>query len=202
MKRIFSLIALLLVISFVANDTMAQSRKEKKASKKATAKSRGTKLIREECEELAFDITCPNPRAAGNARSMNEAFATNMALLDARANLAQQLSVMIDGMTKSFNQQHMSNDNVSFEQKNSNLQRAYFEKFLTNTRPICKNAYLTEEGDYNVYVCIEMDPNLCKAVYEHLKKDKIVNIECSEEKFMEEMKEARKLYIENLENNE
>ena len=200
MKRIFSLIALLLVVSFVANDTIAQTRKEKKASKKATAKSRGTKLVREECEELAMDITSPNPRAAGNAQSMNEAFATNMALLDARAKLAQQLAVMVDGMAKSFSQQHVTNDKASFEQKSSNIQRAYFEKFLTNTRAICKNTYLTEDGNYNVYVCIEMDPNLSKTVYEQLKKDQIISIEYSEEKFMQEMKEARKVYIENLEN--
>ena len=100
MKKIFALVAVLLAICVAPNDAEAQSRKEKKDSKKATSQSRGTKLIREECEELAMDITSANPRAAGSAISINEMMATNMALLDANWKylLMAQLKVLTNNM--------------------------------------------------------------------------------------------------------
>ncbi len=198
MRKIFALVAILLATCVASNDVYAQSRKEKKASKKATVQSRGTKLVREECEELAMDITATNPRAAGNGVSANEMLATNMALLDARSNLAQQLEVFVNGMIQTFNQQYASGGNTSLDPKNTQIQTAYFEKILTNTRPIHKNTYLKEDGSFNVYVCIEMDPSLTKAVYEQLKNDKILHIDFKEELFKSEMDKARKLYLENL----
>lgn len=199
MKRFFAFFTILFAVCLMTSDVVAQSRKEKKQSKKATNKGRGTKLIREECEEMAMDITCPNPRAAGNGKSSNESFATNMALLDARSNLAQQLTVMLNGMSKNFTQETSNGENTSIEMSQGVLQKAYFEKILTNTRPICKNAYLLDDGRFNVYICIEMDPNLTKSLYEQLRKDEIIKVELSEEKFKEEMAEARKMYLENLE---
>lgn len=200
MKKIFALVAVLLAICVAPNDAEAQSRKEKKDSKKVTSQSRGTKLIREECEELAMDITSANPRAAGSAISINEMMATNMALLDARSSLAQQLEVFVNGAIKSFNQQYASEGNISLDQKNTQVQAAYFENILNNTRPICKNTYLKDDGSYNVYVCIEMDPNLTHIVYEQLKNDKMLHIDFNEERFKSEINEARKLYLESLNN--
>lgn len=200
MKKIFALVAVLLAICVAPNDAEAQSRKEKKDSKKVTSQSRGTKLIREECEELAMDITSANPRAAGNAISINEMMATNMALLDARSSLAQQLEVFVNGAIKSFNQQYAAEGNISLDQKNTQVQAAYFENILNNTRPICKNTYLKDDGSYNVYVCIEMDPNLTHIVYEQLKNDKMLHIDFNEERFKSEINEARKLYLESLNN--
>lgn len=200
MKKIFALVAVLLAICVAPNDAEAQSRKEKKDSKKATSQSRGTKLIREECEELAMDITSANPRAAGSAISINEMMATNMALLDARSSLAQQLEVFVNGAIKSFNQQYAAEGNISLDQKNTQVQAAYFENILNNTRPICKNTYLKDDGSYNVYVCIEMDPNLTHIVYEQLKNDKMLHIDFNEERFKSEINEARKLYLESLNN--
>ncbi len=200
MKKIFALVAVLLAICVAPNDAEAQSRKEKKDSKKVTSQSRGTKLIREECEELAMDITSANPRAAGSAISINEMMATNMALLDARSSLAQQLEVFVNGAIKSFNQQYAAEGNISLDQKNTQVQAAYFENILNNTRPICKNTYLKDDGSYNVYVCIEMDPNLTHIVYEQLKNDKMLHIDFNEERFKSEINEARKLYLESLNN--
>ncbi len=54
MKKI--LIIMLMMAFVMSNDAFAQKRKERKASAKATTQSRGVKLNREECEELAMDI--------------------------------------------------------------------------------------------------------------------------------------------------
>ena len=144
MKKLFALVAVLLAVCIVPNDVDAQTRKEKKASKKATVQSRGTKLVREECEELAMDITAANPRAAGNGVSANEMLATNMAMLDARSNLAQQLEVFVNGMIETFNQQYASNGNTSLDQKNTQVQRKFYRiRAQSRKIPISKKMEVT-----------------------------------------------------------
>lgn len=59
------LLIFMLMMTFVMpSDAFAQKRKEKKASAKVTTQSRGVKVNREECEELAMNITAAYPRVA------------------------------------------------------------------------------------------------------------------------------------------
>lgn len=198
MKKFFVMSAVLLMVCFCPDDMSAQSRREKKASKKATVENRGVQLVREECEELAIDINAVNPRAAGNGTSRNEAMATNIAMLEARSNLSQQLQVMVNGMLETFIQQYDSDGQSSFEQKSTQVQSAYFEKLLSNTRVIRKNVYIKDDGSFNVYVCIEADPNLADNIYTQLQNDKILELDVREDMFKQQMEAARKLYLENL----
>lgn len=198
MKKLFIIV---LIMAFVVpNDAFSQKRKEKKASAKATVQSRGVKVNREECEELAMDITAAYHRAAGNAVSANEAMATNLAMLDARSNLAQQLEVMVNGMLSNFGQQYASGDAGAMSGSAKQLQQGYFQNILNNTRPIKKNTYLKEDGTFNVYVCIEMNPELNTAVYNKLRKDEILHIDLDEAMFIERMNKAREEYIRMREN--
>ena len=195
------LLIIMLMMAFVMpNDAFAQKRKEKKASAKATTQSRGVKVNREECEELAMDITAAYPRAAGNAVSANEAMATNLALLDARSNLAQQLEVMVNGMLTNFGEQYASGAAGGFKGSAKQIQEGYFRNILNNTRPIKKNTYLKEDGSFNVYVCIEMNPEQNTAMYNQLRKDEILHIDFDEAMFIERMNKAREEYIRMREN--
>ena len=195
------LLLIMLVMTYVMpNDAFAQKRKEKKASAKVTAQSRGVKVNREECEELAMDIMAAYPRAAGNAVSANEAMATNLAMLDARANLAQQLEVMVNGMLTNFGEQYASGTTGGLKGSAKQIQEGYFQKILNNTRPICKNTYLKEDGNFNVYVCIEMNPEQNAAIYNQLRKDEILHIDFDETMFIERMNKAREEYIRMREN--
>ncbi len=193
MKKIF--IIMLMMAFVMPNDAFAQKRKERKASAKATTQSRGVKINREECEELAMDITAAYPRAAGNAISANEAMATNLAVLDARSNLAQQLEVMVNGMLTNFGEQYASGSAGGFQGSAKQLQEGYFQNILNNTRPIKKNTYLKEDGTFNVYVCIEMNPEQNTAIYNQLRKDEILHIDFDEAMFIERMNKAREEYI-------
>lgn len=195
------LLIIMLMMAFVMpNDAFAQKRKEKKASAKATTQSRGVKVNREECEELAMDITAAYPRAAGNAVSANEAMATNLAMLDARSNLAQQLEVMVNGMLTNFGEQYASGTAGGFKGSAKQIQEGYFQNILNNTRPIKKNTYLKEDGSFNVYVCIEMNPEQNTAMYNQLRKDEILHIDFDEAMFIERMNKAREEYIRMREN--
>lgn len=159
----------------------------------ANAANRGLKLQREECEEMALAAT-DKLRAAGNAQSSSESFATNLAMLDARANLAQQLEVLVTGMIRNFDQQHTSGGNRAQVGKAGLFQQGYFEQFLTNTRQIGKNTYVKEDGSYNVYVCVEMDTVQQKVLHKKLTDDEIIGIDFQEHLFMEDMAKAKEEY--------
>jgi len=159
----------------------------------AQSANRGIKLEKEECEAKALEQTA-SIREFGNALSENESFGVNMALLDARSKLAQQLEAMINGMSKRFSEQYEKGQtNSSYTGKGTQIQQGYFEQFLTNTRPICKNTYVKEDGRYNVYVAIELGEQEQKAIYSQLKKDEKLAIDFDEHMFLREMQPQRKI---------
>jgi hypothetical protein len=152
--------------------------------------NRGLKLKKEECEELAL-VSTANIRETGNGVSDKEVFAQNLALLDARSKLAQQLEVMVNGLIRNFNQQHEAEKGFASLAKAGQVQQAYFEQFLINTRAICKNTYVKEDGKYNVYVCIEMGDQEKRAMYKKLSDDKKIAIDFAEKQFLDELNKAK-----------
>jgi hypothetical protein len=168
---------------------------ESKQSKPTTlpqqeAANRGLKLAKEECEELSLEAT-KNLREVGNGVSDKESFAVNLALLDARAKLSQQLAVLVNGLVRNFNQQHEADADFASVAKASQIQQGYFEQFLENTRSICKNTYVREDGKYNVYVCIEMGEPQAKAMYKKLSDDKKIAVDFAEKQFLDELEKAK-----------
>jgi hypothetical protein len=156
----------------------------------AQSAKRGLKLEKEECEELALEAT-DNLRESGNGVSDKEAFAVNLALLDARSKLAQQLEVLTNGLIRNFNQQHEAGEGFASVAKAGDLQQGYFEQFLTNTRPICKNTYVKEDGKYNVFVCIEMGDQQKKNLYKKLSNDQKIVVDFAEKQFMDDLNKAK-----------
>lgn len=169
----------------------AQKKKEKKAAAAATVRGIGLKIEREECEEMAMDITATTPREYGSAVSSNEAMATNLALLDARSKLAQQLVAMVEGGTSSYMEQAGTNAKEIFKNTQKMEQEGYFDSLLRNTRSIKKNTYLKEDGTYHVYICIEMNPGWDQSICNKLHEDEIMSIEVDEAMYRERLKEAR-----------
>jgi hypothetical protein len=157
------------------------------------AASRGLKLQAEECEELALEAG-KTYRESGNGVSAKESFATNLALLDARSKLAQQLYVLVNGLIRNFDQQHGDGQDYALVDKASQTQQAYFEQFLVNTRPIRKNTYVKEDGMYNVYVCVELGEQGARAMHKKLSEDKKISIDFAEHQFMQELEKAKEDY--------
>ena len=157
----------------------------------AASANRGVKQEKEECEEKALEQAA-GIRESGNAISENESFGVNLALLDARAKLSQQLEVMVNGMIRSFDQQHASGQTgSSYAGKGTSVQQAFFEQFLANTRPICKNTYVREDGRYNIYVTVEMGEPEQKAMFNQLKKEEKMAIDFEEHQFLKDLQAAK-----------
>jgi hypothetical protein len=171
----------------------AANQKKPTTVEQQQAANRGLRLQKEECEELALEQV-ENLRESGNGISDKEAFAVNLALLDARSKLAQQLEVLINGLIRNFNQQHEADDDFASTAKAGQIQQGYFEQFLTNTRAICKNVYVKEDGKYNVYVCVEMGEQQQRAMYKKLSDDKKIAVDFAEHQFLQELEKAKEDY--------
>jgi hypothetical protein len=158
--------------------------------------SRGVKIEREECEAEALK-SGTSPRESGSAIAPNESFAVNLALLDARAKLAQQLKTLVTGAVENFNQQYSKKEGgSSYVNKASQVQQSYYEQFLQNTRPFCKNTYVKDSGDYEVWVAVEILENDVNKIHQQMTKDDMLDTDFKEHQFKESMKEMREKYIE------
>jgi len=133
-------------------------------------------------------------RDAGNAVSARESLANNLALLDARAKLRQQLEVLVSGLVKDFAQQYGEGPSNSLIEKSGETRNAIFDGFLKNTRAICKNTYAKKDGRYQVYVCVEMGEQQMSDMYKKLSADKMIQIDFQEHQFMKELEKAKEDY--------
>jgi hypothetical protein len=158
------------------------------------ASNRGAKLDKEECEALAMSAT-KTWRAYGNGVSQKEAFAKSIAELDAKTRLARQLEEQINGLIRTFNQQHEAGAGdgsaTSLSGKSTEIQEGYVDKLLSNVRIICNNTYVKENGDFNVYVCVEMSEEGITAIHKKLTDDKKLSIDFAEDQFKKDMAKAK-----------
>jgi len=166
-----------------------------------TNNSRGVKREKEECEELAMQAGV-NPRASGSGSSSNEAIALNLAKLQARNELAAQVTAEITSIIKSRTEQYSqtagagSSFNVRGDNYQGNVESSgnntprtvsgvlqrdsmaiaqYVSQVLTNTRTIAQNTYDQPDGTVLVYVCMEMGLPEQRQAYNVLKNDGLLN---------------------------
>jgi hypothetical protein len=199
-KTGFLTLALVIVALSILAQACGPKQVQPKTAAQAQAIDRGIKMDKEECELMALAAGA-NLRDSGSAISDRESFASNLALLDARSKLAQQLEVLVNGLIRNFNQQHEFGQESASVAKASQIQQGYFEQFLSNTREICKNTYARQDGRYNVYVCVEMNPEQQSAMYKKLSGDKMLHIDFQENQFMKELEKAKEEYRQKQLNN-
>ena len=151
--------------------------------------SRGELREQESCEAMAFEGPI---RASGNSISQNEQHGTNAAMLQARSELARQLEVFINGMDRGFSQEHVSGQTgSSFVGSSRSVSQNYFEQFLRNSRPICKNVYDMPDGRLNIYVTVELGDQEKKVMFNQLKKDEMIAIDFAEHQFLQELEKSK-----------
>ncbi|MDR3329075.1 MAG: hypothetical protein LBS63_03060 [Prevotellaceae bacterium] len=187
------------------------------------------KRDKEACEEMAMEVAT-NPRASASAISTSEAIAFKMAMTEARAELAAQVAAEITGFVRhrveqyqatagagtAYNAQHGDlRVSVSGSESSPKTVSAMFEadssetvqrvsQIISNTRPVCKNAYDREDGSVQVYVCVEMGLAAQRQAYQQLEKDGILDVDVNgdgkndvdfaEKEFLLELAKAREEY--------
>jgi hypothetical protein len=65
------------------------------------------------------------------------------------------------------------------------------DKLLSNVRTICNNTYAKENGDFNVYVCVEMSEEGITAIHKKLTEDQKLSIDFAEDQFKKDMAAAK-----------
>ena len=155
------------------------------------------------CEEYA--MLAPSKRAAGTGVHFKETTATNLAQLNARANLAKALQQCVETATKNyadakelFAADGESSSYVTDQSAGAADREAGWAKELIKGAPIVmKKKYKTSNNQWRIYVCVEyqesvaeMAAKITKVFNEKLTQEQKARIDFNEQKFKQEMQEA------------
>jgi hypothetical protein len=192
MKTNYLKLALMAIVAGAVLSACGSSNVAKTPEQKAAA-NRGVKLEKEECEELAIQES-KNWRAAGNGTSAKEAFAKDIAELNAKARLARQLEEQINALIRTFNQQHAAGNAQDLVGKDTGIAEGYADQLLSNVKVVCSNTYVKEDGSYNVYVCVEMGEETLSRIHKKLTDDQKLSIDFAEHQFKQDMEKKKEEY--------
>lgn len=157
----------------------------------------------EPCDDYAFEA--PSKRASGVGTHFKEATATNLAQLNARANLARALQQCVETATKNytdakelFSADEASSAYVTDQSAGAGDREAGWAKELIKGAPIVKKTrYKTPNNQWEIHVCVEyqesvaaMAAKIAKVFNEKLTQEQKTRIDFNEQKFQQEMKEA------------
>lgn len=157
----------------------------------------------EPCDNYAFEA--PAKRASGVGTHFKEATATNLAQLNARANLAKALQQCVETATKNyadakelFSADEASSAYVTDQSVGAADREAGWAKELIKGAPVVKKTrYKTPNNQWEIHVCVEyqesvaeMAAEITKVFNEKLTQEQKARIDFNEQKFLQEMKEA------------
>lgn len=157
----------------------------------------------EPCDDYAFEA--PAKRASGVGTHFKEATATNLAQLNARANLAKALQQCVETATKNyadakelFSADEASSAYVTDQSVGAADREAGWAKELIKGAPVVKKTrYKTPNNQWEIHVCVEyqesvaeMAAEITKVFNEKLTQEQKARIDFNEQKFLQEMKEA------------
>ncbi|MBR2631628.1 MAG: hypothetical protein Q4F47_02915 [Bacteroidaceae bacterium] len=157
----------------------------------------------EPCDDYAFEA--PAKRASGVGTHFKEATATNLAQLNARANLAKALQQCVETATKNyadakelFSADEASSAYVTDQSVGADDREAGWAKELIKGAPVVKKTrYKTPNNQWEIHVCVEyqesvaeMAAEITKVFNEKLTQEQKARIDFNEQKFLQEMKEA------------
>ena len=122
----------------------------------------------EPCDEYA--MMNPVKRASGNGVHSKETTATNMAQLNARANLAKALQSMIEAATENYAD---GNDMFTAEEAESasitdqsakvkDWEKGVAKEIVKGAPIVKKSRYRTANNQWNIYVCIELKASIAE----------------------------------------
>lgn len=159
------------------------------------------------CEEYA--LLAPSKRAAGTGVHFKETTATNLAQLNARANLAKALQQCVEAATKNyadakelFSADEESSSYVTDQSASVGDREAGWARELIKGAPVVmKKKYKTTNNQWRIYVCVEyqesvaeMAAKITKVFNEKLSQEQKARIDFNEQKFKQEMQEAMGAY--------
>lgn len=172
------------------------------------AKSQQNQIIQdvavaaEPCDEYA--MSDPVRRASGNGVHFKEVTATNLAQLNARANLARALQSMIETATENyadgndmFTAEEMGSASITDQSaKVKDWEKGVAKEIVKGAPIVKKSRYRTANNQWNIYVCVELKTSVAeiaarvtRAFEEAFSPEQKARISFDACKFEESMKE-------------
>ena len=106
--------------------------------------------------------------------------------MDARTKMAQRIKTYVAGLI--VNADSETQTEGTYTSLSGEVQTAKWNEVVSNAKVLKKNTYVKENGQYNVYVCIEMPKEQLQKVYEDLSSQKQISAKVTEKMFIEGLK--------------
>lgn len=160
----------------------------------------------EPCDVYAMED--PARRASGSGEHYKESTATNLAQLNARANLARALQSHIEagtsnysGGTELFSADEQSSSATDQNNNVNDREYAIAKEVVKGATIVKKSRYKTANNQWKIYVCVEyqasiaeMAAQIAKAYNEKLTPEQKDRVKFNEQRFQEEMEKSLNNY--------
>lgn len=125
-------------------------------------------------------------RANAQGESRNQSQSKRMALSNARAELAGNISVLVSGAVDNYFQQMGVEDDSQYAERYEGLFREVVDERLNGTRTICERVTRTDDGRYRTYIAIELTGNeIMSAANQRIDNDERLRLDYDYERFRE-----------------
>lgn len=154
-------------------------------SKKAVSTSKmGETLIEVYCSGPEYFSNSKFFRANQVGESLDQATAKKKARSNAMAEMASSIQTLIKGVIDNYvNSREMNNKEVA-EERFESLTREVIDQQLSGVKTICEQTTKTTEGNYKVYIAIELSgQDLVKAINSRLSQEEMLRIDYDYEQF-------------------
>jgi hypothetical protein len=154
-------------------------------TKKETARlPEGEVLIEQYCSGPEYFTNKEYFRANSVGESINQPQSKRMALSNARAELAGNISVVVSGAVDNYFKQAGVEDRNEFVERYEGLFREIVDERLSGTRIICEKVTRTETGSYKTYLAIELAGNeILNLANQRITSDERLRIDYDYERF-------------------
>ncbi len=135
-------------------------------------------------------------RANNAGESFSQSSSRSMALSSARAELADQVELIINAVIDNYMLEFSGNGQINNSHNYEGISREVIRQRLPETRIICEHMTRNREGRYITYIAIELPGiNIINSFNENVAKDERLRADYNQERFkkifLEEMKKTK-----------
>lgn len=120
------------------------------------SQTKGVKLKREECEQLAMDAPVSELRAYASAVSGNRDFSRQKAVLYAKGQLSSDIEAVVLNVMKAYRGETAKGTRQTYVEDVKQDIAQMAEQTLENCRVVCSNLYAMPDGTYECHVCVSV----------------------------------------------
>lgn len=136
------------------------------------------------CSGLEFQTNKEYFRASAMGLSTDMSIAKKKAMTNARAEIAAAIKAKVETVTDNYASSYQQGEKDESKSRYQSLTRTVVEQELSGTRVICEKTMKSTDGNYKVYIALELAGNeIAQAMGNRIKNDDKLRIDFEYEKF-------------------